>query len=209
MTEGERVILDLVESGFFRIDEDGSIWRMQKRTNTGAIALAEPVRAEHSRTNGSRRVRAMVNGRQFSACVHRIVWMAEHGPLPGGPVWHLIDPEIKDRIVSLTRQGKSASCIAQALGVTTRAVTRERARERARRGIPGPANSPLTDDEKRVAAALLDDGAPVSEVARTLGRNPTTIHRHFPGRAWTPLEAAQFAAWRRHNRGALDRQELS
>jgi DNA-binding CsgD family transcriptional regulator len=88
--------------------------------------------------------------------------------------------ETWERIVALTKQGRTATEIADALGVTRRTVVR--ARRRA--GIAQPVKPPLSDEERARARELLDDGASCTEVARTLGRNPKTILAHFPEYAW-------------------------
>ena len=202
MTEGERVILDLVDSGFFRIDEDGSIWRLQRRSGGRVVALAEPVRADRVKSrDGYRVVRARIDGCEFSASARRIVWMSRYGPLPDSPAGHRPGPDAEDRIVALTRAGVSVPNIAQLVGVSDRTVVRVR----GRRGIgqPWSGANPFTDDEKLAAAALLDDGASVEEVARTLHRSSTTVHRHFPGRAWSRVQAGQFAAMFHRVKGKL------
>lgn len=147
MTEGERVILDLIESGFLRIDDDGSIWRLQTRTSTGRVLpLPEPIRADREDRHyvGYRSVRARINGREFAASAHRIVLIAKGEPLPDGPPRGPIDPEVEDRIVALTKQGVSAPQIAEMVRVSVRCV------QRARKGAASvshgqpPANSLMT-----------------------------------------------------------------
>lgn len=56
-----------------------------------------------------------------------------------------------------------------------------------------PPFRPLTQDEKRQAEQLLDDGASFREVADTLGREASTIARHFPGRGWQPVQSGHYA----------------
>lgn len=50
---------------------------------------------------------------------------------------------------------------------------------------------------------LLDDGASVSETARTVGFNPTTVTRHFPGRAWDKSQVGKHGANVRRLQGSL------
>lgn len=92
-------------------------------------------------------------------------------------VSHEVATERRDRIVKLTARGWTAQEIADLLGVTARTVTRGR---RAA-GIAKPRHLPMTDDEKRAAKTLLDDGASYEEVARTIGRSSKTLARHLPG----------------------------
>ena len=88
-----------------------------------------------------------------------------------------------DRVAELTRQGHSAAEIAGILGVTKRTV--QRARER--RGVQQKDHSvsPMTEAERARALELFADGASVTEVARTLGRAPKTIYRHFGEYSWS------------------------
>lgn len=96
--------------------------------------------------------------------------------------------ERRERVAELTRRGFSAEKIAEELRVTTRTVQRDR----TAMGIARPFTGiPLTDDEIRRARDLLDGGCSVSEVARTLGRSDNTLHKHFPGRAWTRAQVAE------------------
>lgn len=194
MTEGERVILDLIESGFLRIDDDGSIWRLKMRTSRGPVVdLAQPKRADHEdrRYVGYRSVRARINGREFAASAHRIVLIAKGEPVPDGPARGPIAPEVEDRIVALTKQGVSSANIAEMVGVHIRTVQRVR----EKRGVSRPWTGAhlLTEDDKRIVAALLDDGASIAEAARTIGFSQTTLHKHFPGRAWTHVQSGQYA----------------
>jgi IS30 family transposase len=98
------------------------------------------------------------------------------------------------RVVELTRQGFSATEIAGILSITKRSVTRIRSDAGIAQQIEVV---PLTEDERRSAAALLDDGCSISEVARTLGRCDTTIHKHFPGRGWPKGEGGRLACFNR------------
>jgi hypothetical protein len=84
------------------------------------------------------------------------------------------------RIRALTRAGYSTREIAAAVGVHERTVSRARVRT----GVAQPANRPFTADDMRTAGSLLDDGASLSEVARTIGRDPITIRKYFPGCGW-------------------------
>lgn len=99
------------------------------------------------------------------------------------------------RVVALTQQGFTATEIAAVEGLTMRTVYRIR----QELGASRERFAPLSDDELRTAAQLLDDGCSCSEVARTLGRNQTTISKHFPGRGW-PVESGQGPSFGATNR---------
>lgn len=101
--------------------------------------------------------------------------------------------ERRERVVELTRLGHSASEISVRLGITKRQVARIRTAE----GIAQAKAAPLTADEIRIAAELLDDGCSYSEVARTVGRSPRAISGHFPGRGWPVGEGGRLGAFNR------------
>lgn len=113
-----------------------------------------------------------------------------------------LNQERRARVVELTRQGYSATQIADIIGITRRSVTRIRSDAGIAQQIDVV---PLTEDERRSAAALLDDGCSISEVARTLGRCDTTIHKHFPGRGWAKGEGSRLACFNRWMREQAER----
>lgn len=90
------------------------------------------------------------------------------------------DPARDQRIAKLTEDGLTAEAIAAELGVTARTVQRAR----VRRGVAKPAARRMTAEDLRRARELLDDGASLGEVSRTIGRDLHTIGKHFPGCGW-------------------------
>jgi DNA-binding NarL/FixJ family response regulator len=99
--------------------------------------------------------------------------------------------ERQARVREMTRAGMSAELIADVLGVTERQVVRDRV---AAGCSQQPSGMPMSAEELRIAELMLDDGCPVNEVARTLGRSPATICRHFPGRSWSKEQALAYVA---------------
>lgn len=63
--------------------------------------------------------------------------------------------------------------------------------------------APLTTDELDTIRALLDDGAPAKEAARTVGCSDRTVRKHFPGRGWTARQTAEFVGAVRQARRAV------
>lgn len=59
------------------------------------------------------------------------------------------------------------------------------------------ANRPPTADELATAERMLDDGASVREVERTLGRTRNSLKRYLAGRGWTRSEAGKHSAMMR------------
>ncbi|HEY2066352.1 MAG TPA: helix-turn-helix domain-containing protein [Gemmatimonadaceae bacterium] len=102
--------------------------------------------------------------------------------------YHDLLAERRARVQRLTHEGRTAKAIAVALGITPRTVQRIR----GDLGIAKPKPPILTDDEKRLAATLLDDGASYEEVARTIGRSAHAVRLAFPGRGWTREQCGAF-----------------
>lgn len=98
----------------------------------------------------------------------------------------ILDPVVlayrRERAATLTREGLSATEIADILGVSTRTVARYRRRTGTQLGEPSPR---LADDQIEWIRQLLDDGCSRAETARTVGVSPNTVCRHFPDKHWT------------------------
>lgn len=73
--------LEILSRGVFRIDEDGSIWRLKTRTRTGRERIVDPRRADRLDNTGYRRVRI---GKYGAFLAHRLVWLALRGPIDRG-----------------------------------------------------------------------------------------------------------------------------
>lgn len=73
--------IELVATGYFRVDEDGSIWRLQTRSRTGRRRAIPPRRADYRESNGYRRIRL---GKHGTITAHRLVWLALRGAIPAG-----------------------------------------------------------------------------------------------------------------------------
>lgn len=77
----DKQCIDLVVSGYFRVDADGAVWRLQTRSRTGRVRSIEPRRADYRENNGYRRIRI---GRLGTLTAHRLVWLALRGSIPVG-----------------------------------------------------------------------------------------------------------------------------
>lgn len=82
-----------------------------------------------------------------------------------------------DKIAELSRSGYSVNQIAKSLGLTERSVSRYRAAA----GLSRPAHKKLSDEQMRTAAMLYADECPLTEIARTVGCNVSTIQKKFAG----------------------------
>lgn len=87
----------------------------------------------------------------------------------------------QQRVVALTREGLSVAQIAQRIGTSQRTVIRERRRA----GVAHQAYASFTFEEAMRALTMLEDGASYKEVAKTLGRDRSTIRRWVPGFSWS------------------------
>lgn len=103
------------------------------------------------------------------------------------------DPEIvaqrAQRVYELTLSGLSSEEIACILGVTVRTVVRHRRRTGCSQVDKA---KPLTAEEHQIIVAILDDGGSVTEAARTIGRNQSTVHRHYSDRSWTRQQQSEY-----------------
>ena len=103
---------------------------------------------------------------------------------------HILRRTIDDEAVAeLTNRGFTAKQIAEKLHFSQRAVERARARNSG----PKSCAPRLTADELARAGRLLDDGASLTEVARTIGRSQPAIRHHFPGRGWDSVMSGRYA----------------
>lgn len=98
-----------------------------------------------------------------------------------------------ERFEELNRQNHSTTELAGILGVTPRTIQRWRRDLGTSRPQPPFSMMPATPERLAEAKALLDDGAPIREVERSLHMSRGTVKRHFPGVGWSQSEGAQFA----------------
>lgn len=105
--------------------------------------------------------------------------------------------ERDERVKELSAKSWSLRQISDELGVSTREVSRARVRLGIQQELPPP----LTASEIAQAEALIDEGASLSEVARTVGRTATTWARQFPGSAWSRQQSGAWARFVTKNGG--------
>jgi len=95
----------------------------------------------------------------------------------------------RQRVAFLLRSGRSIREAAAEVGLAEATVYK------IRRQLIGPRQSsprPFTADEIARIEAMLDDGASLAEVARTVGRSYTLLQRRFPGRGWTREQCGEY-----------------
>ena len=84
----EEILLKYVGT-LFRIDDDGTIWRIAE-TRQGKAVPCEPRRAEYDRKNYCR-IRTWVNGIRVRASAHRLVYITFKGPIAPNAIINHID----------------------------------------------------------------------------------------------------------------------
>jgi len=75
--KNEDVLYSLVESGEWKIDEMGRVWKTYR---------GELIRVEHQTPQGYLQVRKMRNGIRLHTGAHRLVWIHFNGSIPDGMV---------------------------------------------------------------------------------------------------------------------------
>jgi hypothetical protein len=81
VNDTERLMLAAVHQGIFRVDNDGTIWRIGARTRIGRIRPVEAKRAEELRPDGYSNVRLTIEGREIAIGAHRMVWLHLNGDI--------------------------------------------------------------------------------------------------------------------------------
>ena len=98
-----------------------------------------------------------------------------------------VDDELIKRLV--VDEKKHLAEVAELAGCKVRTVQRSLRRSKVPPLVP--AQNPYTEEEKAWAEAMLKEGTPYSEVARTLGRDASRLAEKFPGYANSRSEIAQ------------------
>lgn len=91
----------------------------------------------------------------------------------------------REQIAALTRQGKTAAQIAELLGCTERTVSRVRIETGTAKPVSPYSGKPVSPERLEQARLMLNDGAPWSEISRTLHISEHSLAKHFPGTQWT------------------------
>lgn len=99
-----------------------------------------------------------------------------------------------EQIAKLHAEGKSASQIARLVGCTARTVVRWRAAN----GLSDPpspfAGTRISSERLEAVRRMVEDGASVNEIQRTLHVWRPTIIKYFPEARWSRGQTAEFIA---------------
>lgn len=106
--------------------------------------------------------------------------------------------EREDRVVELTRQGKTLQQIADELGMTARGVSHIR----KRLGLPKQVQ-PYPPELVEEAGRMIDEGVSLAETARTLGLSAGTLSHRFRGRSQWNATMAQHYRWMKERLEAM------
>ncbi|WP_144872416.1 helix-turn-helix domain-containing protein [Microbacterium sp. 1.5R] len=98
---------------------------------------------------------------------------------------------VHERFAAFERSGLSAREIAQLCGVSSRTVVRWR---HATGQSHRPPTIPIPRAQLERAQRLLEDGASISEAARSIGCSNKTLSKRWPRYAWSQSQAGRFAA---------------
>ncbi len=92
-----------------------------------------------------------------------------------------------DELKRLHAKGQTMKQMAERFGVHPRTISRNLNELGLTK--PGPnAGRRLSDEWKAEAAALLEEGLSLLDVAATTGVSTCTMTRHFTGKGWTPSQ---------------------
>lgn len=103
-------------------------------------------------------------------------------------------------VAMMTKLGMSAPEIAVSMHITERTVVRDRRASGCSLAKP---SIPLSAAQKQRAEELFDEGCSAAEVARTIGCNPRTVLKWFPGRGWPKEQVREYISASRRFRELL------
>lgn len=103
----------------------------------------------------------------------------------------MIDWEL---VATLNGEGRTAQQIADEVGCHIRTISRWRVQNGVSQSVTENVGHPISAEKLAAIELMLQDGASFADIIRTLSVSSGTLHRHFPGRGWSAIQAGQLAA---------------
>lgn len=101
--QAERLLVRLVESGEWEIDDEGRVWRVAMRSGlkTGGSHVVPVARRRAEHDSGDYfMLRAVLDGRRVYGLAHRVVWQWSRGDIPDGLCLNHINGDKRDNRLS-------------------------------------------------------------------------------------------------------------
>lgn len=151
----------LVQQGVLEVREDGTIWRLARRTNSGRKKPHPAVRVDVASGNGYRMVSFSLWGKAFLISAHRAVYGTLVGKIPEG-----LDVNHKD--------GDKHNNLPANLELLTRSGNHKHAFQN---GLREPSIPEIVSGLSQRAKELRAKGMTFSKIAEELGCSQTTAYR--------------------------------
>ena len=101
----------------------------------------------------------------------------------------------RDELLRLHEQGYTTNELAAHFGCNPDSVSR------VKKTLGISINHVLTPERLALAAQRIEDGWSFEEIHRTEGISRDSLQKYFPGKSWTPEQAAEYRALRRQETG--------
>jgi hypothetical protein len=157
---GLEAMMEAVRRGILSVDEKGRVWKLKSRTGRVERRLAEPIRIDSTKVGvGYPMVHVWLDGKQYMAAAHRLVYSLTVGPIPPGMEINHID-------------GVKSNNHPSNLEIATRGQNIRHAIETGLRTY-----TDLVADKSAPAKALRAQGLSFSKIAKALGVSQTTAFK--------------------------------
>jgi hypothetical protein len=156
--------LSQIEAGTFRVDADGSIWRLKATWGRHGLRSISPKRAECRLKNGYLGLKFLIDGKQYLVLAHRLVWTSLRGAIPAGMDINHLNGDKTDNSPSN-------------MELASRGDNHRHAYRTGLRGLPKSVRQPLSPEICAEARRLRETGMSFSAIAKTLGISQTAAFR--------------------------------
>lgn len=80
----EYLFIEELRKGYFRIDNEGRIWRIAIKHPSNEFLKIPKREMKHINNAGYIQIRSRINGKDYSCLAHRIIWIYFNGEIPDG-----------------------------------------------------------------------------------------------------------------------------